>query len=149
MLADPLGDMVARIRPGFVLLQTGMGLGVIRASIAAMRQADASQGRANQYLPLRPSYFEEALAELRETIMRLAETPCDGSAEFVRCVLEARLQTGSLTLQATEAAMLHTGAKAFIAGAAVQRRLREGYFVAMITPSSRHLSQELSRMAAA
>ena len=44
--------------------------------------------------------------------------------------------------------MLHTGARAFIAGAAVQRRLREGYFVAMITPSSRHLTQELSRLAA-
>jgi hypothetical protein len=61
-------------------------------------------------------------------------------------VLNARLRTGELTLQATEAAMLHTGARAFIAGAPVQRRLREGYFVAMITPSSRHLTQELSRL---
>ncbi len=50
MLADPLGDMIGRIRPGFVLLQTGMGLGVIRASIDAMLQADAQPG-AHQPLP--------------------------------------------------------------------------------------------------
>ena len=149
MLADPLGDMIGRIRPGFVLLQTGMGLGVIRASIAAMIQADVSQEHTNRYLPRRPPYFEDALAGLTETIMGLAATPRDGSPEYVREVLQARLRTGELTLQATEAAMLHTGARAFITGSPVQRRLREGYFVAMITPSTRHLTQELSRMAAA
>ena len=149
MLADPLSDMIGRIRPGFVLLQTGMGLGVIRASIDAMVQADASQEQTNRYLPRRPPYFEEALAELRETIMGLAATPRDGSSDYVRQVLQARLRVGELTLQATEAAMLHTGARAFITGSPVQRRLREGYFVAMITPSTRHLTQELSRMAAA
>ena len=148
MLADPLGDMVARIRPGFVLLQTGMGLGVVRASIDAMVQADASQERTNRFLPRRPPYFEDALADISETIMQLAATPRDGSPDYVRQVLQARLRVGELTLQATEAAMLHTGARAFIAGAPVQRRLREGYFVAMITPSTRHLSQELSRMSA-
>ncbi len=146
MLADPLGDMVGRIRPGFVLLQTGMGLGVIRASIDAMVQADATQEHTNRFLPRRPPYFEDALASTAETVMRLAATPRDGSAEYVREVLEARLAVGELTLQATQAAMLHTGARAFIAGAPVQRRLREGYFVAMITPSTRHLTQELSRI---
>lgn len=148
MLADPLGDMIKRIRPGFVLLQTGMGLGVIRASIDAMIQADRTHLSTNSFLPRRPPYFEQALAELRATIMRLAETPKDGSADYVREVLQIRKWTGELTLQATEAAMLHTGAKAFITGSPVQRRLREGYFVAMITPSTRHLAQELSRMAA-
>ena len=148
MLADPLGDMVGRIRPGFVLLQTGMGLGVIRASIDAMVQADASQSATNQFLPQRPAYFEAVFADLRATLMQLAQTPRDGSAEYVRQVLQARRQTGELTLEATQAAMLHTGARAFIAGAPVQRRLREGYFVAMITPSIRHLTQELSRLAA-
>jgi alkylation response protein AidB-like acyl-CoA dehydrogenase len=148
MLADPLGDMVGRIRPGFVLLQTGMGLGVIRASIDTMRQADRTQEATNRFLPRRPDYFEAALDALHTTIMTLAATSNDGSAEYVRQVLQVRLRTGELTLEATQAAMLHSGARAFIAGAPVQRRLREGYFVAMITPSSRHLTQELSRMAA-
>ncbi len=146
MLADPLGDMVARIRPGFILLQTGMGLGIIRASIDAMVRADGRQEPTNRYLPRRPAYFEDALAELTATLMRLAATPRERDIGYMREVLEARLRTGELTLQATEAAMLHTGARAFITGSPVQRRLREGYFVAMITPSSRHLAQELSRM---
>ncbi len=148
LLADPLGDMVSRIRPGFVLLQAGMGLGVIRASMDAMTQADKQQEATNRFLPRRPPYFEAALQDLRDDIMRLAATPRDGSMEYVRQVLKVRLRTGELTLQATEAAMLHTGARAFIVGSPVQRRLREGYFVAMITPSSRHLAKELSRMAA-
>ena len=148
LLADPLGDMVGRIRPGFILLQTGMGLGVIRASIDAMLQADVQQKATNRFLPRRPPYFEASLEKLQADVMRLAATPRDSSAEYVRQVLEVRLRTGELTLQATEAAMLHTGARAFIVGSPVQRRLREGYFVAMITPSSRHLAKELSRMAA-
>ena len=125
-----------------------MGLGVIRASIDAMVQADATQAATNQFLPHRPPYFEAALAELRDTLMRLAKTPRDGAPDYVRQVLEARRRTGELTLEATQAAMLHTGARAFITGSPVQRRLREGYFVAMITPSIRHLTQELSRLSA-
>ena len=146
MLADPLGDMVGRIRPGFVLLQTGMGLGIIRASIDAMVAADTTQESTNRYLPQRPPYFEAALERIGAEVRRLAATPRDGSAEYVRAVLQARLQVSELTLEATQAAMLHSGARAFIAGAPVQRRLREGYFVAMITPSTRHLTRELSRM---
>ncbi len=148
MLADPLGDMVARIRPGFILLQTGMGLGIIRASIDAMVAADATHEHTNRYLPKRPPYFEAELKRVRSEVLRLAATPQERAADYLRCVLQARLQVSDLTLEATQAAMLHSGARAFITGSPVQRRLREGYFVAMITPSTRHLIQELSRMAA-
>jgi alkylation response protein AidB-like acyl-CoA dehydrogenase len=148
MLADPLGDMVARIRPGFVLLQTGMGLGIIRASIDGMHKANRSHGQTNSFLPKGPSALEDSLDAATAELMRLAATPRDGSADYVRAVLRARLRVGELTLEATQAGMLHAGAKAFITGSPVQRRLREGYFVAMITPSIRHLTQELSRMAA-
>jgi alkylation response protein AidB-like acyl-CoA dehydrogenase len=148
MLADPLGDMVARIRPGFVLLQTGMGLGVVRASIRAMHQANRTHAQTNSFLPKQPGEFEDALEAVTAELMLLAATPQERSQDYVRRVLTARLRIGELTLEATQAAMLHAGAKAFVAGSAVQRRLREGYFVAMITPSIRHLTQELSRMAA-
>ena len=148
MLADPLGDLVARIRPGFILLQAGMGLGVIQSSIDGMRKANRSHGETNRFLPQGPAAFEESLDAARSELMHLAATPLDGSAAYVRAVLAARLRIGELTLAATQAGMLHAGARAFITGSPVQRRLREGYFVAMITPSIRHLTQELSRMAA-
>lgn len=148
MLADPLGDMVARIRPGFVMLQAGMGLGVIRACVQGMHQANRSHGDSNGFLPVGPGALEDELDQATAELMQLAETPRDGSADYVRAVLTARLRVGDLTLAATQAGMLHAGAKAFITGSPVQRRLREGYFVAMITPSTRHLTQELSRLAA-
>ena len=149
MLADPLGDMAARIRPGFVLLQTGMGLGIIRASIQGMHQANRSHAKTNGFLPTGPDAFEEQLDAVTAELMHLAATPLDKAADYIRAVLRARLRVGELTLQAVQAGMLHAGAKAFITGSPVQRRLREGYFVAMITPSMRHLTQELSRMSVA
>ena len=144
LLADPLGDMARRIRPGFVLLQTGMGFGVIEASIAAMRGADATHLSTNRFLPLRPEALEEEHASLRERVLLLARTPRDLSPEYLRAVLEARLAVSELTLAATQTAMLHGGARGYLDGSDVQRRRREGDFVALITPSVRHLRQELA-----
>jgi hypothetical protein len=113
-----------------------------------MHQANRTHAQTNSFLPKQPGYFEDALEAVTAELMLLAATPQERSQDYVRRVLTARLRIGELTLEATQAAMLHAGAKAFVAGSAVQRRLREGYFVAMITPSIRHLTQELSRMAA-
>jgi len=38
VLADPSDAFIARIRAGFVLLQAGMGIGLIRGCIALMNQ---------------------------------------------------------------------------------------------------------------
>ena len=40
--------------------------------------------------------------------------------------------------------MLHAGARGFVTNAAAQRRLRESYFVAIVTPALKHLRKELS-----
>jgi alkylation response protein AidB-like acyl-CoA dehydrogenase len=146
MLADPLGDMVARIKPGFILLQTGMALGVIRGAVNTMHEANKSLGHTNRWLPRQVSAFEDDLASLNATIERLAGTPRDGSRDYVRAVLQARLRCSELALDAAQAALLHMGARGYIAGSAVSRRLRESYFVAIITPSIKHLRQELARL---
>jgi alkylation response protein AidB-like acyl-CoA dehydrogenase len=146
MLADPLGDMARRIRPGFVLLQTGMALGVIAACIALMHDADRTQGRTNQHLPYRSHELEADLAGLRGTIMTLAATPQETAPDFVRAVLQARLEASELTLRATQAAVLHWGARGYLEGSPVHRRQREGNFVAIITPSIRHLRQEIAAL---
>ena len=145
LLADPLGDMVKRIKPGFILLQTGMGLGVIQACIGLMREADVTHGHTNTYLPRRPNDFAAALAALSHDIAALAKTPTDASPAYLRSVLQARLRTSELTLEAGQAALMHAGSRGYIEHSPVNRRLREGYFVAIITPSIRHLRQELAR----
>ena len=66
-------------------------------------------------------------------------------ASFAR-VLTARLMTSELTLRATQSAMLHTGALGYALASPAQRRLREGYFVAIVTPAIKHLRKELHRL---
>ena len=145
LLADPLGDMIRRIKAGFILLQTGMGLGVTQACITLMREADVTHGHTNQYLLRRADDFAADLAAVHEEITRLSVTPLEQAPEYLRAVLTARLRISELTLEAGQAALLHTGARGYIEGSAVNRRIREGHFVAIITPSIRHLRQELSR----
>ena len=145
LLADPLGDMIRRIKAGFILLQTGMGIGVTEACIALMREADVTHGHTNQHLPRRADDFAADLAALRQEIAHLAATPLEQAPEYLRAVLTARLQVSELTLEAGQAALMHAGARGYLEGSPVNRRIREGHFVAIITPSIRHLRQELSR----
>ena len=145
LLADPLGDMVRRIKAGFILLQTGMGLGVTQACVDLMREANVTHAHSNKYLPRQAGNFADDLAMLRAEIARLAETPLEQAPEYLRAILTARLRVSELTLEAGQSALMHFGARGYIEGSPVNRRIREGHFVAIITPSIRHLRQELSK----
>ena len=123
-----------------------MGLGEIRGSINLMREANKSLGHTNRYVPRQADAVEDDLAALSDTIMTLVRTPRDGSRDYIRAVLLARLRCGELALDAAQGALLHNGARGCIEGSAVSRRLRETYFVVIITPSIKHLRQELARL---
>ena len=148
LLADPLGDMARRIKPGFVLLQAGMGLGVIEACLASMRRDNVHYARANSHLPMQADALEDQLGRLRETLLGLAETPHETGPGYLRRVLEARVACSELSLAASQAAMMHAGARGYLEGSVVSRLQREAWFVAIITPSIRHLRQELATLAA-
>lgn len=144
ILADPCDALMVRAYPGIVLLQMGMAFGVIHACIALMREADAGQSESNGCLPRHPDEFEAERDALRHRVAQLCLTPRDGSTAFLRSVLQARLEASELTLAATQMAMVRTGLPAFMKGSPVDRRLREGNFVATITPSVRFIRRELS-----
>jgi alkylation response protein AidB-like acyl-CoA dehydrogenase len=145
VLADPIDAVLPRIRPGFVLLQTGMGFGVIAGAVAQMRQDDLTHGHTNRYLLDGADEIEEAAAVLRGRVADLADRPGEGR-DYLRAVLEARLAVSELTLRATQAGVLHAGARGYLEGSAVARRQREGNFVAIITPSIRQLRQEIAAL---
>ena len=147
MLADPIGDIVKRIKPGLILLQTGMGLGVIEGCVRLMRDSDRTHAASNQYLPRGATYYEDAAADLQAEILALAVTPTEHGPDTMRRVLEARLRCSELSLDAAQSALLHAGSRGYLHGSPVNRRLRESYFVAIITPSIRHLRKELAGMA--
>ena len=145
LVADPLGEMVKRIKAGFILLQMGMGLGVIGSCITSMRESDVVQGRSNACLSRRADDFEAERAGLVAEMERLAANPLEQAPDYLRAVLALRLRCSELTLEAGQAALLHAGSRGYIEGSAVSRLIREGHFVAIITPSIRHLRQELQR----
>jgi alkylation response protein AidB-like acyl-CoA dehydrogenase len=145
VLADPAAPFYRRIKPGFILLQTGMGLGLIGGCIDVMRRSDESCAHVNRFLSDRPADFEEALQSLTARIRELARTPTETSRAYERDVLESRLEVSEWSLRAAQAAMLHAGAKGYLSGATAQRKLREAYFVAIITPATKHLRKELAQ----
>ena len=146
VLADPAAPFIARVKAGFILLQTGMGLGVIRGCVEVMRRSDESCAEINRYLEDRPDLFVEALDRLTGEISALARTPFETARDYERRVLEVRLATSEWSLRAAQAALLHAGAKGYLAGAPAQRKLREAYFVAIVTPAIKHLRKELAAL---
>ena len=146
LIADPARPFVGRIRAAFILLQTGMGLGVVKASLDAMEAVEETLGHVNQYLHDRPDEIEAEFADLRARIMRLAQTPFDGSNDFLIAVLDARAQVGELALRAAQSALLHQGARGYLMSARPQRLIREAHFVAIVTPAIKHLRWEMARL---
>ncbi len=146
VLADPLPEYLQRIRPGFVLLQMGMGLGLIDGCIQVMRTANETLAHVNGYLDDQVLELEEILTDARQACYHLAERPMDSSDGFFSDVLQLRLTGSELALKASQSAMLHAGARGYLANAPAQRKLRESYFVAIVTPAIKHVRKELSRL---
>ena len=146
IIADPAEAFVKRIRAGFVLLQAGMAFGLIRDCIRMMERTKLRLAHVNKYLDLQPEGLAEQLAAMELEIARLAATPFETDADYWRAVIEARLAAGEATVAAAHAAMLHCGASGYIANARAQRRLREAYFVAIVTPATKQLRKMLADM---
>jgi hypothetical protein len=147
ILADPIDTYLPRIRAGFILLQTGMAFGLIRDCIALMREVRPSLAHVNKYLEMQPEDFEADLAAMETEVFELCKTPFDESAAYFRRVVTARLAVGDASVRAAHYAMLHCGARGYVANGAAQRRLREAYFVAIVTPATKQLRKMLAEMA--
>lgn len=151
VLAHPeqSGAFIRRIKPGMVLAQMGMGLGLIEACIALMREADRTLCHVNEFLDDRPDELQPLLEGARAASRQLAETiTADPLAEVILPILKLRLAGGELALRAANSALLHQGAKGYLLRNAAQRRLREAWFVAIVTPAIKHLRKEIARIEA-
>ncbi|MBV8226502.1 MAG: hypothetical protein JO232_15080 [Verrucomicrobia bacterium] len=109
ILAFPAKPFARRIRAGFILLQLGIGFGIIRGAIDDIRAADRSLFDSNRYLPDRPELLENELSRLKAEVARLASTPLDPSSAYSAAVMKLRLQTAELALRAAQSAPLHSG----------------------------------------
>jgi len=144
ILADPAGPFVKKIRAGFILLQAGMALGLIKDCINVMDEVDAPLGHINRYLPQQPVDFRALAAELESETMALARDPYNEEETYWRKVIALRLRAGEASVAAAHAAMLHCGARGYLKSHRAQRRLREAYFVAIVTPATKQLRKMLA-----
>jgi alkylation response protein AidB-like acyl-CoA dehydrogenase len=149
VIDDDGAAFLKRARAGIVLLQFGMGIGNIQSCIDISREVEPLLGHVNSYLDDRPDELQADLDDAVEATLALAEDPFETSDEFFQEVLQLRLTAGELALRASQSAMLHTGAKGYLQTAPAQRKLRESYFVAIVTPAIKHLRKELDRLSQA
>ena len=146
VMAEPAKPFIARIRAAFVMLQCGMALGVTQGAIDSIWEVEAQLGHVNQFLEDRPDALQAELDALTARVMKLAETPFNPSVEFFIDVLDARAHGAELSLRAAQSALLHQGARGYLMSSAVQRRVRESHFVAIVTPAIKHLRKEIARL---
>jgi alkylation response protein AidB-like acyl-CoA dehydrogenase len=144
ILAEPAGPFVKKIRAGFILLQAGMGLGLIKDCIQIMDEVEAPLSHINRYLPQQPIQFRELHAEFEKETMALARDPYNSDDAYWRRVVALRLRLGDASVAAAHAAMLHCGARGYLKSHRAQRRLREAYFVAIVTPATKQLRKMLA-----
>jgi alkylation response protein AidB-like acyl-CoA dehydrogenase len=146
LIADPARPFIEKIRGAFILLQIGMATGLVHGAIDSMRETEPLLGHVNQFLDDRPDELQAEYAELGERVARLARSPFDGSKDYLLDVLDARAQSAELALRATQSALLHQGARGYLANSAPQRRIREAHFAAIVTPAIKHLRSEMARL---
>jgi alkylation response protein AidB-like acyl-CoA dehydrogenase len=146
IVADPVRPFIGRIRGAFILLQTGMGLGVAQGSIDSMWQVEDQLGHVNEFLDDRPFALQAELDDLTMRIETLAETPYATGNDYLIDVLDVRAHASELALRAAQSALLHHGARGYLMSAAPQRRVRESHFVAIVTPAVKHLRKEIARL---
>src|SRR5215471_6238812 len=144
ILAEQAAPFVKKIRAGFILLQMGMGLGLIKDCINIMDEVAAPLGHVNRYLPQQSVNFKELFCELERETMVLARDPYNAEDAYWRKVIALRLRAGDASVAAAHAAMLHCGARGYLKSHRAQRRLREAYFVAIVTPATKQLRKMLA-----
>lgn len=147
---DAAAAYLARIQPGMFLSQLGMGIGLIRDCVRLVERAGRTHAHVNAFERDQADELATALAAAEQEVFRLAAR-LDGAPspeelpELLTEVLRIRLAGGELALRAANAAMLHQGARGYLRTATAQRRLREAYFIAIVTPSLKHLRREIAR----
>jgi alkylation response protein AidB-like acyl-CoA dehydrogenase len=144
IISDDADKYVKQIRGEFVLYQIGMAIGLIKSAIKCINKQKDKQNGVNQYLPLQASDIESRLLPLIAEVTQISESK--DHEQHWRRIIELRLAGSELGLEVTQAEMLHCGAAGYFSSSEASRRLRESYFVACVTPATKHLRKMLAKL---
>ena len=144
VLAEDGVAFVQKIRQGFILLQMGMAAGAARAAAAQMR-LDSGARKVLAALPLSADAIDEKADDLlAQTHARAKEALDPGRPAFLK-TLELRLAGSNLALEAAQTNLIAHGARGYLKGSHASRLQREAHFVAIVSPSIKHILTELGR----
>lgn len=106
---------VRRIKPGMILGQMGMCLGLTQACIDLIHQSNRTHAHVNRYLDDQEDELAAELAALRVRTTAAAQAlQTNPLADIVLDILKLRLAGGELALRAAQSALLHMGAKGYL-----------------------------------
>ncbi|MGN6901684.1 acyl-CoA dehydrogenase family protein, partial [Neisseria sp. P0017.S010] len=139
---------IPTIKAGFILLQIGIGAGVIDGALDIIRIANVVNAEVNAYLDHSYDDLKAALDGAWAETERLADNAWNNKPDTL-ATLKLREAAAVLALNATQSAALHAGAKGYLMRSPAQRRVREAMFVAIVTPAIKHLRKEIAALEAA
>lgn len=144
VLADPVEPYLIKIAPGFILLQTGLAMGVIRSCIDEINKSNKNQSHINRFIEDQGCELENSLNEFCKRVWLLCETPFNSDDPiYMQELLKVRLEASKLSIRSASSACLHGGARGYLYNTTAHRNLKEAYFVAIVTPSIKHINKEL------
>lgn len=146
VLAHPeqFRQFIDRVKPGLVLTQVGIGLGVMAGCLKIL-EADRAQVSTNQFLDLDHEAIANAMHDIEKRAAALANADGVSQLHFLQ-VMRLRASVSEWSLKASQTAALHVGARGYLMRHPAQRRLREAMFVAIVTPALKHLRSEIQRL---
>ncbi|TLE17241.1 acyl-CoA dehydrogenase [Helicobacter apodemus] len=151
ILSNPASALLPKILPGFVLLQAGIGLGLINAALEMIQSQQQAKGNINTYLPF--DNLQKEYKKLLNLCEFLSHTPYGShkipanitqlDKNFFACVLNLKTDIANLCLESAKTCMLTYGTKGYLEGSKAHKLLLESYFIAMVTPSTKHIAKLL------
>lgn len=139
VISTEVDRYIETIRAHFIAYQIPLALGVSAASIELMEKLAEKHGTLHEnitrYLPVQPGDIKMKLDALYYRLEKAVETNRFAWDELV----DIRLNSVYLTLDAVEASMLHNGGRGYVKSSVAERKLREAYFLVNLTPTVKHL----------
>ena len=125
VIAEPeqFADYIQSIKAGFILLQIGIGAGIVDGCLAEIAASNAGS-ETNDFLD---NGYEELNGRFQTALNKtaeLADAAYRNEPELLE-TLRLREAAAVLCLDAAQSAALHTGAAGYLMQSPVQRRVRE------------------------
>ncbi|MDW8321647.1 MAG: acyl-CoA dehydrogenase family protein [Armatimonadota bacterium] len=142
LLGDNAHEFLSRVRPGFLLLQCGLPMGVAQR---ALQEAQANMQSAKRVLQHRADALcqqWQALSEHTHALSVQAPLPASVMPEL----FQTRIRWVRMAVQAVQLELEATGGAAFLRDSDTARRLREVSFLPVLTPSATQLALQLQQV---